>query len=290
MKKLSELSKTMQGYLTKNPTLILTVSIFTIYLIITYLNPIHHQPIKEGFFNNNSLNLYLFYTEDCPHSKKFLNEQWPILKKKYQSQIVFNEFNCKDESSKGICKRFQVKIVPAIFLIEDTTHLEFKGDRSLQRLEDFLDRNIKDHREHFNQPTSKVIVSDNLPAIKPPVKLSKVPCDAELTKTEDLDKEEYSYSIKYPEEYSQYNMTLNANLKKEKNIRPHQLAYTIIHEHIRRCGGNDLETMKQVAYKMKDKIAEWGLAQRELLEHIRKQNDSSEKGVTTAIMFAMGFE
>jgi hypothetical protein len=280
----------MQGYLTKNPTLILTVSIFTIYLIITYLNPIHHQPIKEGFFNNNSLNLYLFYTEDCPHSKKFLNEQWPILKKKYQSQIVFNEFNCKDESSKGICKRFQVKIVPAIFLIEDTTHLEFKGDRSLQRLEDFLDRNIKDHREHFNQPTSKVIVSDNLPAIKPPVKLSKVPCDAELTKTEDLDKEEYSYSIKYPEEYSQYNMTLNANLKKEKNIRPHQLAYTIIHEHIRRCGGNDLETMKQVAYKMKDKIAEWGLAQRELLEHIRKQNDSSEKGVTTAIMFAMGFE
>uniref|UniRef100_A0A6C0E7J3 Thioredoxin domain-containing protein n=1 Tax=viral metagenome TaxID=1070528 RepID=A0A6C0E7J3_9ZZZZ len=291
MRKLSELGKAMADNLTKNPTVILTISIFTIYLIITYLNPIHKDTHIEGFSNNsnnkNSLNLYLFYTEDCPHSKKFLNDQWITLKKKYQSQIVFNEFNCKEESSKGICKRFQIKIVPAIFLIEDTTHLEFKGTRSLQRLQEFLDKNIKDHRENFNQSSSTdVIVSDDLPATTN----EKIPCDAELSKVEDLDKEFYEYSIKYPKPYSQYNMTLNANLKKEKNIKPYQLAYTIIHEHIRRCGNNDLETMKEAAYKMKDKIAEWGLAQRELLEQIRKQNNSDEKNVTTAIMYAAGFE
>ena len=300
MRKLSELAKTMKGHLTKNPTVILVVSIFTIYFIITYLNPIHHNhtSIKEGFNTGNSLNLYLFYTEDCPHSKKFKNDQWKILKNKYQLQIVFNEFNCKEESSKSICKRFQIKIVPAIFLINDETHLEFKGERSIKRLEDFLDKNIKDHKEHFNdskndsksESKSDIVISDVLPATPQDNSKVKVPCDAELTKVEDIDKEFYEYSVKYPKEFSQYNMTLSADLKKEKNIKPYQLAYTIIHEHIRRCGNNELETMKKIAYKMKDKIAEWGLAQRELLEQIRKQNIPSEKDITTAIMYAMGFE
>lgn len=272
-----------------------------------YLNPVHREKlsIEEGF--QDALNFYLFYSPECPHCQKFLNEQWPTLSRKYKSQIVFNKINCLEDNDKNICKRFNIKSVPALFLVEGDTQLKFHGERSLERITDFLDRNLKERFEEKNNssekttvPTStpEIIISDTLPAEEPtkapkPKVTGLVPCNAELTKLEDLDDEVYEYCVKYPKEYKKYNLCLKANLRKhsERNVRPHQLAYTVLAEHIRRCSGNDADTMKKNTYKIKDKIAEWGLCQRELLEQIRNQStDQVDKDVASAFLYGCGFE
>lgn len=264
------------------------------------INPIHNSShnleIKEGF--SDVLLFYLFYTEDCPHSNKFMNEQWLTLSRKYQGKILFDKFDCRNSKNKAICESFNIKSVPALFLIEGDTHLQFRGERTLNRIDSFLAKNLKEHFEtNLNKNQPKIIISDTLPSEEslPTERSFKkidliLPLDAELTKNEDYADEIYEYCVKYPEKYKEYNSCLSANIKKEKGIKPYQLAYTILSTHIRRSSGGDPKIMKKNAYQLKDKIAEWGLAQKELLEQIYNQSqDQEDQDIASAFLHACGF-
>lgn len=271
--------------------------------MLMVINPIHQgsgqKEIKEGF--SDSLNFYLFYTESCPHSIKFLNEQWLTLSRKYKGKILFNKFDCGQANNKEICKRFNISSVPALFLIEGDTHLRFRGERSLDRIDSFLNKNLKEHFESQPtsepEPTPEIIISDTLPSEEPElIKTFEkrdliLPWDAELTKTEDFDDEIYEYCVKYPLKYKKHNLCLSVNLKKEKGLQPYQVAYTVLATHLRKSSQRDPEEMKKTAYKLKDTIAGWGLAQKELLQEIyNKSEDQEDKDIVKAFLYACGFE
>ena len=117
--------------------------------------------------------------------------------------------------------------------------------------------------------------------------------DVEFYHNEDLVNEEYQYSIKYKDpKKSQYNLSQTINEKKSQ-LKSWQGSYTVISEYIR----NNAETLndkKDLAYNIKDKLAEWHLCDIDILNRIKNnistiENNQIDLDINQAIQYACGF-
>ena len=106
-----------------------------------------HQRNREGFNNNNnSLTeedkcvLVLFHADWCGHCKNFM-PTWNKAKTSLQSSdVVLKDFEA--ETNKEVMKENEVSSFPTLkFFKKNGEIVEYEGDRTLEALEEFIEKN-----------------------------------------------------------------------------------------------------------------------------------------------------
>lgn len=118
----------------------------SIYVYMTYITPkinpqyIENKEIQEEPGTKNA-EIYLFYTEWCPHCKK-AKPEWQKLKENYENKtinnyvIYFREVDCeKDEKT---ADEFNIEGYPTIKLIKDGQVIEYDAKPEYSTLEEFI--------------------------------------------------------------------------------------------------------------------------------------------------------
>ena len=101
----------------------------------------------EGFYaqtltgeGNEQTKVLLFYAPWCPHCKSLMEGDqavWNTLKSnKSTESLTFEEVNC--DENKELANKYNVKDLPTIKLIKGNEVKTYKGDRSLNSIEQFL--------------------------------------------------------------------------------------------------------------------------------------------------------
>jgi hypothetical protein len=293
-----------------------------IYFLLFYLKP-YFEPFdvnkneKEGFQNQNNnsvlgklmnpnetVNMFMFYAYDCPHSQKLLQTHWKDLQKKYSDSIVFNKIDCYHPDTKHLPKVFNVKKTPAIFMVKEpigvknTTDsvdkIQFKGERTMENIEKFILDNINSNN-HVNKKTKEEFEGEEAleesPTPTEEVKEDELN-DVFFTKTENIGSKDYKYCIKYANRTSA-NQCQHINEKENPQIKAWQGAYTMMNQFIKEKGKN-IEDKKNLAYKIKNHLSDWHLCDKAILDSVKKntekeQNNQEDMDSNTAMQYACGF-
>jgi hypothetical protein len=251
------------------------------------------------------LNFYLFYSNNCPHSQKFLNDQWNILRKKYANKVIFNKFNCDEEKSAGICKLFDIKSVPTICLMYESytksqnQKFVFEGVRSLENLEKFLNNHIE-LNTNTNTEFFKESKSNSKSEIEMEVKKTKMQPTmndlVEFEKIEDIKNKNYKYCIKYnDEDKKEFNHCQSIDEKETPNLKSWQGSYTVVSDYLKKVTRKgDLQDKKTIAFKYRDQLADWHLCDPILLQTIKTNIESlpdnkDDMNINAAIEYGCGF-
>jgi hypothetical protein len=253
------------------------------FTVIIYLFLLNNKTKIEGFTSSEDINFYVFYTNSCPHSKKFFKDNWDILRKKYGNNIIFNKIDCNDPNMKAICNSFEVKSVPAIYLIkENGNKIPYKGVRSLDNLEVFLKNNINNGTNTSNNLNKKEsFASERKPTMDDPV---------DFEQYEDMNNKKYKYCINYRDSsLEKYNKCQLINEKETPNLKAWQGAYSALSEYL-----SNVNDKRTIAFKHKDDIANWHLCNPILLQSIKQNiesmsNNKNELDINDAIQYACGF-
>jgi hypothetical protein len=266
-----------------------TFAILLFFTLVIYLFLLNNQSI-EGFTDNKiDLNFYVFYTNSCPHSKKFFKDNWDPLRQKYGNKIIFNKIDCNDQNMKPICNNFEVKSVPSIYLISDNNNklnkIPYNGVRSLDNLEKFLNENIDklnvlNKKENFNN-------SEINPSMNDPVDFEQM---------EDIHNKTYKYCINYRDpKKNKFNICQKINEKETPHLKSWQGAYSVVNEYLNKVTSpNSLADKKAIAFKNQNNLADWHLCDPILLQTIKNNvlslpNNKDDLDVNTAIQYACGF-
>jgi thiol-disulfide isomerase/thioredoxin len=90
---------------------------------------------------DKSVDLYLFYTEWCPHCKK-AKPEWQIVKQNYATKKVngykinFVEVDC--DADQELASKFNVESYPTVKLVKGNQIIEFDAKVDVKTLEEFL--------------------------------------------------------------------------------------------------------------------------------------------------------
>jgi thiol-disulfide isomerase/thioredoxin len=128
--------------------IILLAAIFIVTAVYVYKKYISDknssQPKKQtcATGESKSADLYLFYTEWCPHCKK-TKPEWEQLKKNYSGnnningyKLNFIEVDC--DANPEIADKFKVEGYPTIKLVKGNQIIEFDAKPDVKTLEQFL--------------------------------------------------------------------------------------------------------------------------------------------------------
>ncbi len=280
-------------------------TILLLFTVIVYLFLMGNCCARVEHFTNGVLEFYVFYSDSCPHSQKFLNEQWNVLREKYANKVVFNKVNCGEENSKGICKTLGVKSVPAICLMNETNKpIFFKGVRSIDNLEKFLNNHIELHNNNNNNKNinhtntnTEFFDKDSKDSKDNKKMVDVLPTSNDLVEfeqNEDMTNKTYKYCIKYmDEDKKQYNHCQTINEKETPNLKSWQGSYSVVSDYLKRVTGKgNLQEKKMITFKNKDKLADWHLCDPILLQSIKtnveKIGDKDDMDINTAIQYGCG--
>jgi thiol-disulfide isomerase/thioredoxin len=128
--------------------IILLAAVFIVTAVYVYKKHISDknssQPKKQTCASgeSKSADLYLFYTEWCPHCKK-TKPEWEQLKKNYSGnnnvngyKLNFIEVDC--DANPEIADKFKVEGYPTIKLVKGNQIVEFDAKPDVKTLEQFL--------------------------------------------------------------------------------------------------------------------------------------------------------
>ena len=128
--------------------IILLAAVFIVTAVYVYKKYISNknssQPKKQtcATGESKSADLYLFYTEWCPHCKK-TKPEWEQLKKNYSGnnningyKLNFIEVDC--DANPEIADKFKVEGYPTIKLVKGNQIVEFDAKPDVKTLEQFL--------------------------------------------------------------------------------------------------------------------------------------------------------
>lgn len=131
--------------------IILVAALFIIIAVYVYRNsvkqrqPLTHpenKPSPVETLDDKRADLYLFYTDWCPHCKK-TKPEWAQLKKLYENgkkvngyTLNFVEVDC--ETNKDLADKFDINGYPTIKLIKGNQVIEFDAKPDVKTLEHFL--------------------------------------------------------------------------------------------------------------------------------------------------------
>jgi hypothetical protein len=275
-----------------------------LFVIITYLLLIQSQQTEEGFSNNINnnksnktnqnkvvLNCYLFYTNNCPHSKRFLDSSWKTISQKYSNNIVFSKIDCHDQNTKQFAKVFNVSSVPAIFMVRDMNNeelnkVEFLGERTPTNFENFIVKEINLNRQSESFENINLNQNQNQPTTTP-IPLNSMD-DVEFYQFEDMINKKYEYSVNFKSNPMK-NIIQKINEKETPGLKAWQGAYAVMSEYIRQ-NAQTLDEKNKLAYELRNKIADWHLCDPYILNNV-KQNitDPIDMDVNSALIYACGF-
>lgn len=91
---------------------------------------------------NKTVDLYLFYTEWCPHCKK-AKPEWETLKNNYSGAKTVNEYKINFvevdcEANPDLANKFNVEGYPTIKMVKGNQIIEFDAKPEVKNLEEFL--------------------------------------------------------------------------------------------------------------------------------------------------------
>ena len=128
--------------------IILLAAVFIVTAVYVYKKYISNknssQPKKQTCASgeSKSADLYLFYTEWCPHCKK-TKPEWEQLKKNYSGnnnvngyKLNFIDVDC--DANPEIADKFKVEGYPTIKLVKGNQIVEFDAKPDVKTLEQFL--------------------------------------------------------------------------------------------------------------------------------------------------------
>lgn len=131
--------------------IILVAALFIVLAIYVYRNavkqrkPLVHPENKSSpveTLEDKRADLYLFYTDWCPHCKK-TKPEWAQLKKLYENgkkvngyTLNFIEVDC--EANKDLADKFDINGYPTIKLVKGNQVIEFDAKPDVKTLEQFL--------------------------------------------------------------------------------------------------------------------------------------------------------
>ena len=127
--------------------IILLAAVFIVTAVYVYKKYISNknssQPKKQtcATGESKSADLYLFYTEWCPHCKK-TKPEWEQLKKNYSGNNIngyklnFIDVDC--DANPEIADKFKVEGYPTIKLVKGNQIVEFDAKPDVKTLEQFL--------------------------------------------------------------------------------------------------------------------------------------------------------
>ena len=128
--------------------IILLAAVFIVTAVYVYKKHIsdknYSQPKKQTCASgeSKSADLYLFYTEWCPHCKK-TKPEWEQLKKNYSGnnnvngyKLNFIDVDC--DANPEIADKFKVEGYPTIKLVKGNQIVEFDAKADVKTLEQFL--------------------------------------------------------------------------------------------------------------------------------------------------------
>ena len=134
--------------------IILLAAVFIVTAVYVYKKYISNknssQPKKQtcATGESKSADLYLFYTEWCPHCKK-TKPEWEQLKKNYSGnnningyKLNFIEVDC--DANPEIADKFKVEGYPTIKLVKGNQIVEFDAKADVKTLEQFLSTVLND--------------------------------------------------------------------------------------------------------------------------------------------------
>lgn len=275
--------------------------IIVIYFLIFHQKRKIYENFTSSDSSNNSatqqLNFYFFYTYNCPHSRKFFDESWKKLSDKYESRIVFDAIDCYHPNTKGICKAFNVKNVPAIFIVNDSSDdnksfqkYKFTGERTYDNIEQFIITHLNKKENHKNNKnTNKENFNNNSR-----LKNNESSSDVEFEKNEDIDNKNFTYCIKYKDqEKSNLNFCQNIDQKETPTLNGWQAAYSTMSHYLEK-NANTYDEKKDLAYKIKNDISNWGLCDKSILDTVKKnntklENNQEDSDINQAINYGCGF-
>lgn len=113
----------------------------TLFLIIVSIGVIIYlfnvNSTEEGF-NKNKPSIILYYAPWCGHCKKMMPE-WEKLTAKMNSVINVLKVNCDEEAEKA--QQEGIQSFPTIIMYKDNKKIAYKGERTVQALEQFISSN-----------------------------------------------------------------------------------------------------------------------------------------------------
>lgn len=132
--------------------LILLFIAFAFYVYKTYISPrisknfaLNKEFIKEGNANNNSADLYFFYTDWCPHCKS-AKPEWQRFKDDYENKLVkdveinFVEIDCDKDTETAT--KFSVDGYPTFKLIHNNKIIEYDAKPEYETFKEFLEQSL----------------------------------------------------------------------------------------------------------------------------------------------------
>lgn len=134
--------------------IILLAAVFIVTAVYVYKKYVSNknssQPKKQTCASgeSKSADLYLFYTEWCPHCKK-TKPEWEQLKKNYSGnnningyKLNFIEVDC--DANPEIADKFKIEGYPTIKLVKGNQIVEFDAKADVKTLEQFLSTVLND--------------------------------------------------------------------------------------------------------------------------------------------------
>lgn len=131
--------------------IILVAALFIVIAIYVYRSTIKRnqqlshsetKPSPVETLEDKHADLYLFYTDWCPHCKK-TKPEWAQLKKQYENgkkvngyTLNFVEVDC--EANPDLANKFDISGYPTIKLIKGNQVVEFDAKPDVKTLEQFL--------------------------------------------------------------------------------------------------------------------------------------------------------
>jgi len=91
----------------------------------------------------------MFHSPSCGHCKKF-KPTWKDFNVKHNDTVNVGMIDCKGDTTAELCKKMSVRGYPTLLFFEGDMQYSFKGDRSLEKLGEFVNGGYKsekiDHR------------------------------------------------------------------------------------------------------------------------------------------------
>ena len=223
-----------------------------------------------------------------------------------------------------MCKSFNVKNVPAIFMVNDSSDDnksflkdQFTGERTYENIEKFIlkhldkkerntnndnnndsnsnDSNSTDSNSNdSNSNDSNDKESFNSSSNETINKISNSSDEVEFEKNEDVDNKNFTYCIKHKNpSKSNLNFCQNINKKETPTLKAWQAAYSTISHYLDE-NATTYDEKKDLAYKIKNDISNFGLCDKTILDIVKKNNknlgeNQSDTDINQAINYGCGF-
>lgn len=96
----------------------------------------------ESINNSNNIDFFLYYTNWCGYSKKFLNNIWPNLEVHLKKKNIKYELIDGDKH-KDRCIEQNIKGFPTILLKVKNKYIEYEGPHDINEITSFINNNLK---------------------------------------------------------------------------------------------------------------------------------------------------